>query len=1505
MPKESRFSSQPVPRLPSFKFKEGRNFLDDLDLPDVPSLQDAKDKLSIVPERHSDSMGSMTSWLDISPTGETARNLSRPYSANDTLGASEEGRKVPAAMLRLDSASTRASRFSSQVPGPDITRSTSVSAPAASSEPNSRSPSPDNSASAPAAETQQNEGSILVERRSSQANEREVEPSASAIESRVNPEPSSPLLDPPGSTSASQQGSGPNEIEQRDSQGSEQEIARSASISAPNENGDSDSSSLNPSNSAPAPVVASREKSGSTQTHSQGSGTPQPETSPSASVEPSHVDPESTSSSPNASRPASVSVVATQQHSESTQTKRQSSQPSESEAPPPAPVTGSQEGFGLTPPSDSPSSASAPVASAAQDQSGHLDAHGSEAPKSEDSPSAPVVASQNENAESSSPSPDASGTTSALVVEGQQDNGSTETMRQDSQASESEIALTESGSASHANLEPASTSTASDPAPAPSVCTRQDNGSTQPDSGEASSAPVTESHADPGPASASPDDSASAPPPVDSIRQDSGSAQAEPENVQPAEQEISPSSRPQSSVPAPVEVAQEDRGSTQSERVNSQGSEQGTSPSSRPQSPAPAHQQESDSTQAGRENTQPPEQGTSSLRSQSSGVDTQKDSGSNQAERENAEVPEQETSPSSRPQSSALAHQQERESTHAEREDTRAPEQETSSRSQSSGDATQKDSVPSQVEQPNSQARERDLQPSTPVTAPQANTQLAPASQDRQNSATASGPKPVDVPGTPHQTSHQMPRSRTTPSRRPDLAKSMSKPLPSLPPLAEQLVVPRPWIDDPHRDNANISTRKSRSQKPTTESRSGREKSSRNDHSSSADKTKKPTKSSGKPAKDSKSSEKHRSGKEHGKEKSSRTKESTRISPDGLRISQLSIDPEKNEPLTARPVTVEPQRPIRVITLTKAVKNRDKESRKSRESNAGSVKTVSSRKPVATSNPGESAAGEAQSRGLRSPVKAQFQKTTGGDTPSGSPRPPQTDEAGSKRDGKTESNENVRNEHGAGAKATNGTPSVGIDSREKPAVSQASANATPVDLQDSSAQSPGQPQRSDTLVMPLHGRTGSQVSLDRGCLSRAHTFQGSPSINLTPMNSTSELRPPLSVAADNPSGSSSGANSPKTPASRTQSSDNPIRGCNRSVSMAASGADLKSKFSSSERAFDAENSPKSAVPFPNRFKFLGLRSKTVSEINAQMATKPQGQAQPDKTVAREPTQRKFVGSRKGTLSRFSVSNSTHSGFSCLALTHRLLQGWFSRSGSTPRSDEKRETQYTTTWAVQPSQPPVDVGLSYRFSQLSYAPYLHTLGSEPRGHESPVQANEPKPDTIYKKYDDPSSFDAIRPSSQTSYSTKEPIFYSPQQVLEIHRSRSVGSPQVSGPPTSTGTPRTGSPDEQERGRNHAPDQRQRSRSPLPEPVPDREHNDDSKADNADTDKSKARMSVVAADLREKMPVEDEPGPKIKGNPQSPVELPVPGDDWSEKIEMTSTAYPGQEWHPDGFEHWSPY
>lgn len=38
---------------------------------------------------------------------------------------------------------------------------------------------------------------------------------------------------------------------------------------------------------------------------------------------------------------------------------------------------------------------------------------------------------------------------------------------------------------------------------------------------------------------------------------------------------------------------------------------------------------------------------------------------------------------------------------------------------------------------------------------------------------------------------------------------------------------------------------------------------------------------------------------------------------------------------------------------------------------------------------------------------------------------------------------------------------------------------------------------------------------------------------------------------------------------------------------------------------------------------------------------------------------------------------------------------------------------------------------------------------------------------------------------------------------------------------------------------------------------------------------------------------------------PVELPVPNDHDEEEIVMSSTAYPGQEWQPAGFEQWMPY
>ncbi|EED18618.1 conserved hypothetical protein [Talaromyces stipitatus ATCC 10500] len=38
---------------------------------------------------------------------------------------------------------------------------------------------------------------------------------------------------------------------------------------------------------------------------------------------------------------------------------------------------------------------------------------------------------------------------------------------------------------------------------------------------------------------------------------------------------------------------------------------------------------------------------------------------------------------------------------------------------------------------------------------------------------------------------------------------------------------------------------------------------------------------------------------------------------------------------------------------------------------------------------------------------------------------------------------------------------------------------------------------------------------------------------------------------------------------------------------------------------------------------------------------------------------------------------------------------------------------------------------------------------------------------------------------------------------------------------------------------------------------------------------------------------------------PVELPVPNENDEEEIVMSSTAYPGQEWQPPGFEQWAPY
>lgn len=39
--------------------------------------------------------------------------------------------------------------------------------------------------------------------------------------------------------------------------------------------------------------------------------------------------------------------------------------------------------------------------------------------------------------------------------------------------------------------------------------------------------------------------------------------------------------------------------------------------------------------------------------------------------------------------------------------------------------------------------------------------------------------------------------------------------------------------------------------------------------------------------------------------------------------------------------------------------------------------------------------------------------------------------------------------------------------------------------------------------------------------------------------------------------------------------------------------------------------------------------------------------------------------------------------------------------------------------------------------------------------------------------------------------------------------------------------------------------------------------------------------------------------------APVELPATADDSSEEVVMSSTAYPGQEWQPAGYEQWMPY
>ncbi|KAL1968154.1 hypothetical protein VTN77DRAFT_2285 [Rasamsonia byssochlamydoides] len=59
-----------------------------------------------------------------------------------------------------------------------------------------------------------------------------------------------------------------------------------------------------------------------------------------------------------------------------------------------------------------------------------------------------------------------------------------------------------------------------------------------------------------------------------------------------------------------------------------------------------------------------------------------------------------------------------------------------------------------------------------------------------------------------------------------------------------------------------------------------------------------------------------------------------------------------------------------------------------------------------------------------------------------------------------------------------------------------------------------------------------------------------------------------------------------------------------------------------------------------------------------------------------------------------------------------------------------------------------------------------------------------------------------------------------------------------------------------------------------------------------------------DTPNRLPRRYEEGPVIEKT-SSPVELPATADDSSEEIVMSSTAYPGQEWHPAGYEHWIPY
>ncbi|KKA22949.1 hypothetical protein T310_3000 [Rasamsonia emersonii CBS 393.64] len=69
-------------------------------------------------------------------------------------------------------------------------------------------------------------------------------------------------------------------------------------------------------------------------------------------------------------------------------------------------------------------------------------------------------------------------------------------------------------------------------------------------------------------------------------------------------------------------------------------------------------------------------------------------------------------------------------------------------------------------------------------------------------------------------------------------------------------------------------------------------------------------------------------------------------------------------------------------------------------------------------------------------------------------------------------------------------------------------------------------------------------------------------------------------------------------------------------------------------------------------------------------------------------------------------------------------------------------------------------------------------------------------------------------------------------------------------------------------------------------------------------SSANGNQLRSDANSRLPRRYEEGTVIDKT-VTPVELPVPGDDSSEEIVMSSTAYPGQEWHPAGYEHWMPY